>query len=193
MLRHPWTMAAKNRVKDLLWTIKGRYVVNPPLPAPVHSILFICLGNICRSPFAAHLAAKRLAEWGVASIRCDSAGISARQANEVPAFARDVANRDYGLALAGHRPKRLSRELVDAVDLVVVMEAGQLESLRATYPDAAPKMVLLSLFDDAAASPLERFHIADPFSQPREAFVACFARIDRATTRLLGLARGPQR
>ena len=90
-----------------------------------------------------------------------------------------------GLSLTDHRPQQLTRELVDANDLIVVMEAGQLESIRRAYPDAVDRMVLLSLFDRHAKGGYARYHIADPYAQPRVAFEECYRRIDRALAALL--------
>ncbi len=184
VLTHPAALAVKRAGRDVAWAVKGRRVVNPPLPASVRSVLFVCLGNICRSPFAEHLAARRFEEIGVA-ITCESAGITARQSGRVPTHGCGVAADDYGIRLHQHQPRRLTREMVDAVDLVVVMEAGQLSLLRAAYPHAAHRVVLLSLLDPASVSPHQRFHIDDPFQQPRAAFAASFARIDRAVSRLV--------
>ena len=186
VLRHRWMMALKGALKDAAWSVKSRAIVNPPLPVGVRSVLFVCLGNICRSPFAEHVAVRRLAHAGGPQIRCASAGITARQSGEVPAHGRDVAMLDYGVRLDDdHQPQRLTREMVDAFDLVAVMEAPQLTLLRAAYPHAAHRIVLLSLLDPAPVSAHQRYHIDDPFAQPRAAFAASFARIDRAVAHLL--------
>jgi protein-tyrosine phosphatase len=191
LLTHPAVMALKRPVKDAWWSLKGRGVINPPLPDDVRSILFVCLGNICRSPFAAVLAERRLRERGSSGIRCASAGISTRQSNRAPQFACEVAESDYGVSLREHRPQTMTRELADTFDLIVVMEAGQWAELRAAYPQARARIVLLSLFDQDGVPGYQRYHIDDPFSQPREAFEASYGRIDRAVTRLLAGLRDP--
>lgn len=177
-------MAVKRPLRDLVWAIKGASLRNPPLPAKVESILFVCLGNICRSPFAAVLAERKLAATEGVRIRCGSAGIRTKQAAKSPEEACLVAT-EYGLSLEGHRPTTLTRELMDAHDLIVVMEAAQMLDLRGSYPDAIERVVLLSLFDSDGARGYDRYNIADPFSQPREAFEACYRRIDRALSNLL--------
>lgn len=183
MLNHPVAMAIKGPIRDLVWILRGAVLRNPPLPARVESILFVCLGNICRSPFAAVLAAERLRRDGPAGIRCASAGIRTMQDARSPRAACDVAAA-YGLSLADHRPQPLTRELMNAHDLIVVMEAAHLQELRATYPDASGKVVLLSLFDEQAAAGYDRYNIADPFLRPRAAFESCYHRIERALSGL---------
>lgn len=178
-------MAIKPRLKDAWWALKGRSLANPPLPSRVESILFVCLGNICRSPFAAVLAERRCRDRGWTSIRCASAGIRTKQGNRVPDEGRAVAEATYGLSLVDHRPQTMTADLVDDFDLIVVMEAGQLAHLRAAYPQARGRIVLLSLFDVEGAGAYERYHIDDPFGQPRAAFEHGYRRIDRAVDHLL--------
>ncbi|MGE0463315.1 MAG: low molecular weight protein-tyrosine-phosphatase [Vicinamibacterales bacterium] len=188
LLTNPVTMALKRPLRDLAWSLRGAALNNPPLPDRVESVLFVCLGNICRSPFAAVLAARRLDDANLAGVRCASAGIRTTQGARPPENACDVAAA-YGLSLSAHRPQTLTRDLVERHDLIVVMEAAQLEALRASYPDAARRLVLLSLLDGRAAKGYERYNIADPFSRPRADFEACYERIDRAVTSLVSRIR----
>jgi protein-tyrosine phosphatase len=183
VLRHPLGRALKRLGRDLWWRLKAIGIRNPKLPERVESVLFVCLGNICRSPFAALVASNRSPHPGPAR-RFASAGISTKQAARPPREACD-AGAVYGVGLSDHRPQTLTRELMEAFDLIVVMEATQLERLRRSYPDAAARVVLLSLFDPEATGGYERCNIADPFSRPRAEFDACYRRIDRATAKLL--------
>lgn len=185
-LRHPATMSAKRWVRNRIWTFVGRLFSNPPLPPNVRSVLFICLGNICRSPFAAHVASARLEAIGRSDVRCASAGIRTTQSARPPAEALAIAAAEYGLSMHAHRPLTLARELADQFDLLVVMEAGQVKHVRDAYPHLAKRVVLLPLFDPESASPHQRFHIDDPFGRPKEAFASCYQRIDRSVRQLLG-------
>ena len=183
MLTHSLAMALKRRARDLLWSLNEPKVKNPPIPLHVRSMLFVCLGNICRSPFAAHIASHQLAVNDAAGIRCDSAGIKTTQGGRSPGEACEVA-AEYGVSLVHHRPQMLTRSLVDAFDMVVVMESSQLQELRISYPDAADRLFLLSFFEVGLAG-YERYNIPDPFSQPRTAYEACYRRIDGAVSRLI--------
>lgn len=184
ILTSPVAMRIKRPLRELWWSVKGVPVANPAMPANVQSILFACLGNICRSPFAARLAALRLARVGQAGVRVASAGLHTRIDARSPREACEASAR-YGLLLEDHRPVSLTRQLVDDHDLIVVMDADQLTEARALYPHAAGKVVLLSLFDPLATAGYERLNIADPYGQPHEAFVACYERIDRAVVALI--------
>lgn len=179
VLRHPLTMRVKPRVRAAWWAMRGARTRNPELPARVESALFVCLGNICRSPFAAELGSRLLSGPGRGAVTCSSAGIRPSQAARPPADACMVSAR-YGLSLADHCPQLLTRDLIEAHDLVIVMEWSQLVLLREAYPESHDRIVLLSLFDAAAAGAYERYNIADPFGGPIAAYEACYRRIDRA-------------
>jgi protein-tyrosine phosphatase len=126
---------------------------------------------------------KLLAEAG-SDAPCASAGIRTTQAARPPAEACEAARR-AGLSLDAHEPIQLTRELVDNYDVIVVMEAGQMQSLRTAYPDAANRTVLLPLYDGDRSAGYERYNIADPFGQSPAAFDACYDRIQLSLARFL--------
>ena len=179
-------MFFKGHRKDVYWAFKGRSITNPRLARPIESMLFICQGNICRSPFAALRAAQLLRDAGLGRIACASAGLRTTQAAAPPQDARDAAVA-FAVTLDGHVPLQLSQALVDRYDLLVVMEAKQLDAVRAAYPDAADRVVLLPLFGDGAMSGYARWNIADPFGRPRQDFDACYTRIEHDLKGLIRL------
>jgi protein-tyrosine phosphatase len=183
LVRHPWSMRLKRFIRDAGWRLNGSRLQNPPVPPGVRSVLFVCLGNICRSPFAGLIAERRLSERGMTGVRSASAGIHTTQSGRSPKEACTAA-LPFGVSLDRHRPELLTPVLMQAHDLIVVMESGQLEQLRATYPDAVDRIVLLPLFDDQATG-YAQYHIDDPFQRPLAEFEACYRRIDRAVGRLL--------
>jgi protein-tyrosine-phosphatase len=182
-LTNPIAMAVKEPIKDLVWTVRGRQLANPSPPRGVRSLLFVCQGNICRSPFAAKRAAQLLDDAG-SPIICASAGIETTQAGRSPREACQAALA-FGVSLDSHMPVQLTGSLVSRFDLIVVMEAAQLEALRRSYPDAADRIWLLSLLDQRSG--YARYHITDPFGGPRAAFESCYRRIDDALRPLLRL------
>jgi protein-tyrosine phosphatase len=181
--RSPLMLALRGLARSAIWRVRELHVRNPPLPPRVRSILFVCKGNICRSPFAAFHAEALCRELGVAGVRNTSAGIRPSQANACPADALATAAR-RGYDMRSWRPVLLTTELMDAFDLVVVMEVAQLQTLRARWPQHASRIVLLSLFGEAAdrrgLDAWSRLNIADPFGRGPEAFERCYARLDLA-------------
>jgi protein-tyrosine phosphatase len=182
ILRHPALQSLKRATRSVWWRYRVRAIANPPVPARVESVLFVCLGNICRSPFAELIAAHRVGS-SPGGIRFMSAGIRTKQAAEPPEDAKQVA-QVFGVSLDQHRPRSLTRELMAAHDIVVVMESGQMELLRTMYPELRGRVFLLSLFEEGVSG-LERYAISDPFGLPRAAYEECYRRIDGAVTALL--------
>ncbi|HZB25872.1 MAG TPA: hypothetical protein VE379_07060, partial [Vicinamibacterales bacterium] len=86
------------------------------------------------------------------------------------------------LSLADHVPRALTTELVDASDVIVVMETAQALELAARYPQHRDRIVLLSLYDSAFSRGHGRYNIADPFGESLAAFGECYRRLDRAVT-----------
>ena len=183
LLRHPTVRPFKRVLRELQWRFKGRGISNPPLPQHVASLLFVCLGNICRSPFAQAIAAHRVQGRSPSSLTFASAGIKTKQAAEPPEDARKAA-ATFGVSLDGHRPQTMTQDLVDAYDMIVVMERQQLDHVRAAFPSRRDRVFLLPLFD-SRASGIEREVIADPFGAPAAEYRDCYSRIDRAVAELL--------
>lgn len=171
---------------DASWRVRGLFIENPPLPDALRSWLFVCTGNLCRSPFAAGLAERILAaSSGGATV--GSAGLQITGASRCPENARRAA-RAYGVALESHVVRRLDARMAERFDVLVVMDAKQWRHLRRRWPFWRAKILLLPLFDTEPASVYERYHIQDPLGQGDAAFAASYARIDRATRRLIEAA-----
>jgi protein-tyrosine-phosphatase len=80
-------------------------------------ILFVCLGNTCRSPFAEALGRRLAVERGL-DVEFASAGEFACEGDQCPEDAVDVA-KDYGVDLSSYTARRLTSEQTAAVDKLV--------------------------------------------------------------------------
>lgn len=87
---------------------------------PTKHILLVCTGNICRSPLAAALLERALAERGSEGLAVSSAGTGAWDGAPASEGAYLVA-LERGLDLSSHRARLLTRELVEQADLVLTM------------------------------------------------------------------------
>lgn len=121
------------------------------------SILFLCYGNICRSPLAGYLAKTYMPEISVAS-----AGFHEREARPSPDFMHTVA-KEVGADLSVHSSQRVVQGMIDDADVVVVMDRGNYKQLKEQFPEAIKKTVFLGMF--AQPSQLE---IEDPYDLPLE-------------------------
>ncbi|HYK83126.1 MAG TPA: low molecular weight protein arginine phosphatase [Gemmatimonadales bacterium] len=88
--------------------------------AETKQILLVCTGNICRSPLAAALLQRALAARGIERIDVSSAGTGAWDGAPVSEGAY-LVGLERGLDLSAHRARLLTRELVEAADLVLTM------------------------------------------------------------------------
>ena len=99
-------------------------------PKPIQSILFICTGNICRSPLAEGIARKLCREMKL-SLTIDSAATSGYHAGEPPCpGSRKVAGL-HGIDITGSRARRVTLEDPLLFDLLVVMDESNRAVLEA--------------------------------------------------------------
>ncbi|MCL6481448.1 MAG: low molecular weight phosphotyrosine protein phosphatase [Firmicutes bacterium] len=136
----------------------GRRWSTVPSTAPVHSLVFVCHGNIIRSPFAAALLRKQLAHRR-AEIRVASAGLRARPAREADPRARALAPQ-FGICLDDHRATPLTPAMVEENDLLLVMDYHNEAELLTRFPNARGKVWLLREYVEPAPKDAE---IPDPY------------------------------
>jgi protein-tyrosine phosphatase len=149
--------------------------------SPVRSILFVCTGNLCRSPLAAALFERATADLG-ADVRVASAGLWAAE-GAPPPWEIIQLGKEEGVDLSRHVARPVSRVSFVEADLVIVMEAGQQEALRSLYGEEEGKVRLLSEF---IAGKRAGDDIADPF----ERSIADYrASLDQIRAGIAGLLR----
>lgn len=146
-------------------------------------VVFICHGNICRSPYAA-AAFLRLLGGEAHAQAVGSAGFIGSN-RPSPAEAIAVASR-RGLDLRAHRSSPLTRSTVDDAGLLVVMAPDQRRALLACFSQPRAPVVLLGDFDP---EPIDRRAIRDPVAQDEPVFEAVYTRIDRCLASLVQAVR----
>jgi len=147
----------------------------------ISNILFVCIGNICRSPFAQGLFTKMVHQEGHKGFHADSAGLIALPGNSVTFLAQKVA-AEHGVDLAGHKAKRLSQELVDWSELILVMEKSHKDELLADFPEATDKTFLIRRFSRFGS---RNRGIADPYGLQYDAYRFCYLDIEDAVSGLM--------
>jgi protein-tyrosine phosphatase len=138
----------------------------------IRRILVVCLGNICRSPMAEYLLRRQLAGRDVT---VESAGIAATNGARIDSIALAVLS-GHGIDADAHEARRLEKSMLDAADLVLVMERAHLDFIRARFPSATGKTFLLGRWQGG-------FEIPDPLGRPRETFEHLYSAVERAVHR----------
>jgi protein-tyrosine-phosphatase len=128
----------------------------------MYSVLFVCTANICRSPMAEGLLKGMVADeadqWRIAS-----AGIWALVGQPAALHTRQVLQQ-RGLALPDFRSRSINKALMDEFNLILTMERGHKEALRAAFPEYAGKVRLLNELVGRSGD------ILDPVGGPVEDF-----------------------
>jgi protein-tyrosine-phosphatase len=136
-------------------------------------ILFVCTGNVCRSPMAAALfnaKARHLGEHHAYVAR--SAGTWALENQPASGHAITVM-RERGIDLTGHRGQTVTRKLLERAAVVIVMTASHRDALTSEFPTVRGKLHLMSELIDRT------FDIADPYGGTLAEYQDCAASLEK--------------
>ena len=134
-------------------------------------VLFVCLGNICRSPTAEGTMRSLVAQAGLEQeIEVDSAGTGAYHVGSRPDARATAAARARGIVLEG-QARQVRRSDFEDYDLVLAMDRANRRELRALARDAAEasKVRLLTEFDPNIADG-EEVDVPDPYYGGEDGF-----------------------
>jgi len=143
----------------------------------MRSILFICLGNICRSPTAEGLMLNHVAAAGLSHLtRVDSAGIGGWHTGDPPDRRAIAAARKKGVDLTPLRARQVQKADFSNFDLIVGMDRQNVADLRRLAPAGSTARIGLCLEE---AHGLAR-EVPDPYYEDEQAFDDVFDLCDRA-------------
>ena len=146
-------------------------------------VLFVCLGNICRSPTAAGVFADAVARAGLAArIHVDSAGTGDWHVGRPPDTRAIAAARDRGYDLSGLRARQVRRSDFSRFDWILAMDRANLTALKALRPPAYAGH--LGLFLELAPE-LGIAEVPDPYYGGAPDFVRMLDLIERASEALI--------
>ena len=138
-------------------------------------ILFVCTGNICRSPMAEGLLRHMLPPETREAVHVHSAGTHGLDGEPAAPFAVQAAAA-MGVDLSRHRARSLHPEMVRQADVILVMEPFHRDIVKRALPaEDEGRLRLLATFED----PLRSDTIDDPYNKPLAVYQACLERIHR--------------
>ena len=155
------------------------------------SILFVCLGNICRSPVAEEVFRQLVAEAGLTDqIGCDSAGTSSYHLGQLPDIRTRQNALQHGLTLT-HRARRMTGEDLARFTYIITMDEANYESVMKLTQRAVglvhdDTVFLLREFDPAVS---DQPNVPDPYYEGPEVFEEVYQITHRCCGELLTYLR----
>ncbi|OHV78166.1 low molecular weight protein-tyrosine-phosphatase [Mesorhizobium sp. ORS 3428] len=148
---------------------------------PIKSILFVCLGNICRSPLAEGVFRAVLAERGEGrDLVLDSAGTGGWHTGEQPDRRSIAVAAQHGVDISGQRARKVLPEDFSRFDLILGMDRSNVSDLKALAPQDARERIHLYLeFAQRTAG-----DVPDPYYEDQRAFAAVYRMIREASEAL---------
>ncbi|MCW3004701.1 MAG: low molecular weight phosphotyrosine protein phosphatase [Conexibacter sp.] len=157
-------------------------------------LLFVCMGNICRSPTAEAVMRDLVAREGLdGAVEIDSAGTGAWHVGEPPDTRSTAAAKARGITMEG-AARQVTDADFEAYDLLLAADAQNVAALRAVAPDdeGAAKVRLLREFD-AAAVAANDLEVPDPYYGGPDGFDDVLDMVDAACRGLLDRLRAEGR
>ena len=153
-----------------------------PCAAPVR-VLFVCLGNICRSPTAEAMLRRHVREAGLADrVEIDSAGTLDYHAGAPPDRRAIAHGERRGLALRELRARQVCAADFDRFDVIFAMDESNLAELRRLAPRGGRARIAL-LMDCAPEAGIRE--VPDPYAGGARDFERVLDLVDLACTRFV--------
>ncbi|BDM62839.1 phosphatase [Shewanella sp. NFH-SH190041] len=139
-----------------------------------NNILVVCVGNICRSPYA-----EQQLKQVFPTKQISSAGIAVNKSGlaNAPWYKTGIpVAQSRGVHTDSHKAKQLTAKMCHEAELILVMEQKHVSRVTAISPESQGKIIPLGKWINQ--------EIPDPFRQSTEAFEFCYQLIDNAVESL---------
>ncbi len=156
------------------------------------SILFVCTGNICRSPLAEALLRDYAGRQGKGSlIKVGSAGTHAWDGNPATPEAR-MAGARWGLDLSGHRAREVRRSIMDDADIILAMTHRHHHYLVQAFPERKNAIYLCLNFPRGLDQGSAGVDVPDPIGESVEFYLDVLEMLNPALPVILSGALGEE-
>lgn len=147
-------------------------------------ILFVCTGNLCRSPMAAALLKRKLDPAFRRRVRIVSAGTHALEGLPATLQAKAAA-QNFDVDLSYHSSQPITPWLIGHSDLILAMEPEHIEIITLLDPTAEPRTFLMKEFGLADQSAGSAEVIQDPISGDESVYMQVYRELDEEIDRIL--------
>jgi protein-tyrosine-phosphatase len=151
-----------------------------PETRPARTIIFVCFGNIMRSPMCEALLKRMLREGSDRRFVVTSAGLHALPGREAHPWAI-AAGQTLGISLQDHRARLLSTEMVDSADLIFAMDYCNFVEILSRWKTARKKLFMLGAYFPGRHPETE---IPDPYNGTAAETVECYKVLDACVQNL---------
>ncbi|WP_251359878.1 low molecular weight protein-tyrosine-phosphatase [Kangiella sp. TOML190] len=150
----------------------------------MYSILFVCLGNICRSPTAEGVFRAKAEQAGIANkLFIDSAGTSAYHLGEPPDERSQQHAAVFGYDLSAIRSRKVAPQDFDTFDLIIAMDQSNLDNLKLYKSNGYSDKLKLFLADFAPQLGISQ--VPDPYYGGTKGFTEVVKLIEVASDGLI--------
>lgn len=134
------------------------------------TILFVCIGNICRSPVAEGLL-KQYSDQYDLNLSVSSCGVHAMVGQAPQPYSIELA-AVHGIDISLYQAKQISLEMVTCAELILVLDDVVLREVIAHFPFAIGKVKKLAFLE-------KNEDVVDPYRKDKKAYVDMYQHIDQ--------------
>jgi protein-tyrosine phosphatase len=148
----------------------------------MYSVMFVCLGNICRSPLGEVIFRHLVETRGLGDkFHIESSGTGSWHVGEPAHTEAAAVAKERGISLADHSAQQISKKHIEQFDLLVAMDRDNRKNVKRMLGNSGTELVCLREYDEEG----DDLDVPDPYYLPDDSFPQVFDIIFRSCEILL--------